>query len=140
MKMPDTNKHAADMWEALQDAWKDFDENGTSSPDYRLDADNMERFAAALAAAYERERARTGAPAVVLVPATIREAIDDVKTAHGWGEAGWSEPMGDEPTTLTELADQWADQEANEDPQDRTSLEVWLLDRIDDGVIIPPEQ
>lgn len=137
-----TAKRDADMYLALIDVWRYYDENGDSSPDYQLSEDNLERFATALATAYEKNHTQQDEPhAIILNPATIKEAIDNVKAMHGWAETGWRELMNDgQPTTLTELADWWAEQEANEEPQDRASFEVWLLDHIDDEVIAPPER
>lgn len=139
--MNTTIKHAADMYLALTDAWKDWDENGETSEDYLLKADNMERFAATIATKYETLRATTNTGAIILTPTTIKASIDEVKATHGWTETGWTETMNDnQPTTLTDLADWWAEQEANEDPEDRASLEAWLLDHINDEVIAPPKE
>lgn len=134
-------RQAADMWLALTDALRTREYDHARGAYLLKDGEDMERLALALASLYEHHRASAGPGAIILDPITIREAIDDVKTTHGWTEDGWTEddhPFGPRPTTLTALADWWAEQEANESPDDRASLEAWLADHIDDDIITPP--
>ena len=67
----------------------------------------------------------------------IANEIRDIKTSHQYPEEGWK--INGDPTTLQYLAELWAEQENEEQPEDRGTFPFWLEKHVDDGRVEEPE-
>lgn len=67
----------------------------------------------------------------------IANEIRDIKTSHQYPEEGWK--INGDPTTLQYLAELWAEQENEEQPEDRGTFPFWLETHVDDGRVEEPE-
>lgn len=67
----------------------------------------------------------------------ILTEVRDIEQRHGYPNDRWTHDGND--TTLLKLAELWAEQENDNQPEDRGTFPVWLQTHIDDNMVEEPE-
>lgn len=67
----------------------------------------------------------------------ILREVRNVEQLHNYPNDGWKHNGND--TTLNQLAELWAEQENENQPEDRGTFPFWLQTHIDDNIVEEPE-